>query len=507
MYFFTNIVEKTKNLLNSDKKHKIYFIGECIIEIFRIVMASSFLVSTPQKCYKSINCVNDYTELPHICSTEENLSCFDGYQKFALYFNLLTILCFGMLYIVEIKRDEWLLMNFDYTRDSNETNLELYRDDFNYLFRTLLSYNKYYYMSYQMLIFIYLLNVIFSGVIIFGVKYYDINTASAFLTAIFLCFNKIITGLYLSKLSLEKNLPISYYNRINLCFNDIDYDIKDNLYSKVNEYKKRIDKEFENNIKINSYLKKNDDIINNDAQPNNYIYNIDPISRELGERSVLEINEHGRTSVLEINEHRRTSVSRSDTKTGEELPKNLYLIDHEINLRRNSNKFLRRNSKNSNSSEYLWGLTPERRGDSQSELSTTCQKTKNEVIYNSPNPHVMPKSEGLSILIPLNETNLLNNSNQLLNNSNKSFNNNVTFNNSNHSKTSDNISRLNKKSPEKFYSYHINLENDLESATPSVNESKIQSNQEQSTRRRSSSLLDKEELKKSMGLAFDKILI
>ena len=85
MNFFTNVVKKGLDLINLDKKRQLMFIGECCIEIFRIIMASSFMIFTPQKCYVNSNCIHDYTQASHICSLRENLSCLSYYQNFVFW--------------------------------------------------------------------------------------------------------------------------------------------------------------------------------------------------------------------------------------------------------------------------------------------------------------------------------------------------------------------------------------------------------------------------------------
>jgi hypothetical protein len=330
MSFFINFIEKGINLFNFDKKHQIFFAFECIVEMFRVIMASAFMIFTPQKCYINNNCVFDYTQPSHICSIQENLSCHNEYQNFVLYFNAFTIICFFVLYVVEIKRDDWLLMNFDYSKDSNETNLEKYRDDFPYLFTNLASYNKYYYFTYKILIIVYFLNLIFSAIILFGIKYNDINTVSIFLSSIFLCFNKITTGIYLSKLAVDSNLPISYYNRINLCFNEIDFEVKNNFYSKIDEYKMNFEKEYISKLNMKNIAEKNNltKSRQNSLEKTNLTKNLQILGRSR-QNSVEKSN---------------IEIKIDNDNTSPKLT-NHYLINQEINLRRNS--MLRKSPNNS----------------------------------------------------------------------------------------------------------------------------------------------------------------
>jgi hypothetical protein len=437
MSFFTNFVEKIINLFNFDKKHHIFFAFECIVEMFRVIMASAFMIFTPQKCYSNTNCVIDYSQPTHICSIQENLSCYNEYQNFVLYFNIFTIICFFILYVVEIKRDDWLLMNFDYSKDSNETNLEKYRDDFPYLFTNLASYNKYYYLAYKLLVIVYFLNLIFSAIILFGIKYNDINTASIFLSSIFLCFNKITTGIYLSRLAVENNLPISYYNRINLCFNEIDFDIKNNFYSKIDEYKVNLEKDFNNKHKLTK------------SRQNSFEK---PSLTKSRQNSFRDLR-------IDCQNDSKNSTPQSDQIKSH----NYYLINQEINLRRNS--LLRKSPANS---------------------SLDFKKQTNQFFNNN---ELNNKKE-------ISEKELINNLEMI---SDKTTIEEPIFDLENSLRISDLTCESEKQNNLKI----SDLEK-LDEVTITNNQSKSVDSE---TRKRSSSVFDKEELKKIPGILIERIII
>jgi hypothetical protein len=198
-----------------DKKGRILVVSKIVVEIFRICMACGLCVFVPQNCSRDGN--------PVLCTIHCNMDyrCLTKYKLFAALFNCFTMFCFSLLYLIEIKRDEWMMKHFELDTDKADSNLDYFRSKYRPLFRKLNNYNSMYYTCYKSICVIYICNVGISVAILYY-AYYDLTTVTVLLTNISLCSTKIYNGIIVSRSSLEKNVPMCYYSKIFLSFNKID---------------------------------------------------------------------------------------------------------------------------------------------------------------------------------------------------------------------------------------------------------------------------------------------
>lgn len=185
-----------------DKKGRILVVYKIAVELFRTCMACGLCIFIPQTCFdenrqESVLCTIQ-CNVNYLCVTEVKLC--------AISFNCFTVLCFSLLYFIEIKRDEWLMKHFELDTDKADSNLDFFRTKYRPLFKKLNNYNNMYYMCYKSICVIYVCNVAISSVVLYN-SYYDLTTITVFLTNISLCSNKIYNGILVSKASLEKIFP------------------------------------------------------------------------------------------------------------------------------------------------------------------------------------------------------------------------------------------------------------------------------------------------------------
>jgi len=268
-HFFTfNInLKKITNFLSQIKKQSIIILFfEFIIEIFKINQACSLAIFIPQKCYNRDNSCNiDYISEPHMCTIKENVTCLSIYNKFVLYFNFFSIFCFFILYIIEIRRELWLLDHFNYNEDIISNISSDYKNKNNILFNKLTYCNKIYFNSYIILSFVYITNFIFSGLLILLFDFYlNLNSITVYITSFLLCSNKMISGIYVAYLSYYENKPISYYTKYNLSYNEVKIEHTSNFTNRLYNLFSSISYN-----DLSNFLKKNNissDIINDDIQ-------------------------------------------------------------------------------------------------------------------------------------------------------------------------------------------------------------------------------------------------
>ena len=148
--------------------------------------------------------------------------------------NTITLVLFFILYIVEVKRELWLVDHFDYSKRYSSLHLSVYKDRYPEIFSKLSKLNSNYYMAYKILKYIFLCNVILSSFIITHWFYDTYRTISTMFTNFWVCWTKITKGTVIAKDSLENGIGYSYYNVQNLSFNRIDPRFKQHVSNSNN---------------------------------------------------------------------------------------------------------------------------------------------------------------------------------------------------------------------------------------------------------------------------------
>lgn len=233
---------------NQDTQQNMTVTINFISDGFKVLMASLLSVFVPQKCETYVpnidifnntfgsmdwaitlnqnisftRDINGDTLDEHICTLKENFSDLINFNSFVLAFNFLTLFLFMYLYYIELKREKWLISHFDYDKEKTDEAILSVRVEYPDIHDKLQEKNYKYMCAYKYLAIIYSLNMLFSAVLLFYYYYYDYRTATAFLTNIILCSNKMRVGRIISKESYEKGYAYSFYNTKNISFNKID---------------------------------------------------------------------------------------------------------------------------------------------------------------------------------------------------------------------------------------------------------------------------------------------
>jgi hypothetical protein len=83
---------------NQDFHQRMNVASTLTLELYRVLMGAFLMVFVPQKCDENV------------CSISENINRTDPLSRTALAFNSLTLLAFLILYVVEVKRENKLLL-------------------------------------------------------------------------------------------------------------------------------------------------------------------------------------------------------------------------------------------------------------------------------------------------------------------------------------------------------------------------------------------------------------
>lgn len=198
------------NYKQQDTQQTINIIINFSMESFKIVMATILSIFVPQSCNGEI------------CSMEENMTNMTYYNIFVVAFNFFTMFYFIILYVHEIRREMWMITHLEYDSKYNENHIHEYFEKYPKISKQLRMHNKVYYVTYKYLRYLYFLNILFSGVLVFYFYYLDYRTITTFVTNIILCWTKVFKGYFLANRSMQENIALSYYNTHFLSFNAID---------------------------------------------------------------------------------------------------------------------------------------------------------------------------------------------------------------------------------------------------------------------------------------------
>lgn len=212
-----NDSQGSKILLDEDFKQKISMGITVTIEMYRVIMSSLLLLFVPQSCNNNQ------------CSINEKMSPETQFEIFVLVSNFFTLCAFTVTYIIESRRENILITYLDVNRFKPRDNFSVAKE------LLLLSkkrlnriekYDKMYkYLSYSS-IFVFILNTLFSTIIIFD-HFLDSKTITVLLTNMLFMSSKLY-DMY-DIVNTKDFVFLSAYLTSKIQFNDVD---KDKIESK-----------------------------------------------------------------------------------------------------------------------------------------------------------------------------------------------------------------------------------------------------------------------------------
>ena len=206
------LTEKKEEPINQDFKQKRDASITLCLEIYRVLMGACLMLFVPQKCGNMS------------CSFNDNLNRSDNFSTACLSFNLITMVSFLGLYVVEFKRESkmisYLEVNKNKPTDNDSIEEELKKLDISYK-NILWDLDYYYKISGYVSLFTFIVNAILSGISVYS-RYLDETTVTVFLTNILFMSLKIyevITIVY-----TDKNVFYSAFLTERVQYNDVDPD-------------------------------------------------------------------------------------------------------------------------------------------------------------------------------------------------------------------------------------------------------------------------------------------
>ena len=203
--------------LDVDSKERIKIIILFLLQSYKVIMGSMLLVFVPRQCGDDI------------CSVQDNLQTNDPLNRAALATNFLSIAFFLLTYVIELRRENFCVHNFDIDHDVGDNNLAIVLKNKPDLLNALHSHNNNYYRITQMTFFVYLVNFILSDIVLYNDEtFWKIGLAPYF-SYILLILMKLYNCYYISSHSIQNDKALSAYMTEFSSFNVIDADMLDDV--------------------------------------------------------------------------------------------------------------------------------------------------------------------------------------------------------------------------------------------------------------------------------------
>jgi hypothetical protein len=200
--------------LNQDNMQRISVGLQFLLELYRVITSSLLILFVPQMC------------VDHVCTISENLVWESNIYNTALIFNFISMFSLIFMYIIEIRRENRLIkyldVNIELPNDNDEVGKKLEQMPINHC-KKIYSIDRYYQLSSYVATFIYLLNIIFSAIIV-NEFYAGSQSSSTFITYVLFMAMKLYSVYTIT--STDKNIFYSAYMKTNVQFNDLDQNYK-----------------------------------------------------------------------------------------------------------------------------------------------------------------------------------------------------------------------------------------------------------------------------------------
>lgn len=199
-------------LADQDFQQKTSVYMSFIFELYRVLMGSMLIMFVPQKCGD------------HICDMFENTTVIPEVYNTAIAMNAYSLLCFFIMYMVEIKRENKLITYLEVDKTlpfDNESVGEALVKLPQEKKEAILAFDKYYLHSGYLALSAFVMNAGISGYVVF-LNYLDDKTFTVYLTNILFMALKVKETYDI--VNTKKNIFYSAYLTDRIQFNAVDKD-------------------------------------------------------------------------------------------------------------------------------------------------------------------------------------------------------------------------------------------------------------------------------------------
>lgn len=196
-----------------DNKERIKVCILFLLQSYKVIMGSMLLLFVPRQCGDTV------------CTVQQNLVTDDTLNKAALGFNYASIAFFLLTYIIELRRENFCVHNFDIDHDVGDNNLAIILKDKPTLLKSLHYHNKLYNNITKATFFVYLINFILSNIVLYNDETFWTIGLAPYSSYIILILMKLYNCYYISSHSIDNDKALSAYMTEFSSFNVIDYDM------------------------------------------------------------------------------------------------------------------------------------------------------------------------------------------------------------------------------------------------------------------------------------------
>jgi hypothetical protein len=207
------ITNDTKELLLT------YFLTA--IEGFKVLLACMLAVFVPQAC-------SDHTgNGTHTCTFNENFRDLSDLNSFVLAWNFFTLCALSTFYYKQSKRETYLISHLEVNKNLPDFGLGDSLEKYEKIKNRVGDHNRGLYKWAGISIVLFLMNTVFSSVLIFAFYYDGFRSVTALITNVLLVVGKLFTTLDITYGCVNhKCLALSTVRSEPISFNDIDPEYK-----------------------------------------------------------------------------------------------------------------------------------------------------------------------------------------------------------------------------------------------------------------------------------------
>ena len=203
--------------MNQDIKQSIKVAGLFFLQSYKILTGTLLTIFVPQKCETIIN---NNTE-PSICTLTQNLNNEDEYHSQVLNWNIITMVLFFGYFIIELKREKWVIQNLEVDHNLPDNALKEILKKEPQLDKEMDRLNLYYYYFLNATIIAYLINVVLM-IKILKTDYHSTATISSFLSFTLLVFMKLYNSYIVANESIKNDKMLSSFLSEFVSYNNLD---------------------------------------------------------------------------------------------------------------------------------------------------------------------------------------------------------------------------------------------------------------------------------------------
>ena len=206
-------------MLDVDFIQRVKVTGLFVLQFYKIVTGTMLTLFIPQNCDRQI------------CSITQNIENDNKYHRMALSWNVMTMMSFFIMYIFELKRENWSIRYLDIDNDKPDNALKEVIVKEKVLDKRMDLLNLYYYRIVNFTIFMNMVNIGLVIKILYN-DYHSQSTVSCFVSFSLLILMKLYNSFSVAYQSVKNDKMMSAYMSEFVSYNVLDSDY---IKSKTNK--------------------------------------------------------------------------------------------------------------------------------------------------------------------------------------------------------------------------------------------------------------------------------